>query len=370
MEMQSATGGRVLIVDDTPENIEILGYLLKHYKRIIAVNGQQALKKARQKPPPDLILLDIMMPEMDGFEVCRRLKSDPLTESIPVIFVTALGETPDETKGLELGAVDYITKPFKPAVIKARVATHMALQHARHEMSRQNQTLEERVKERTAQLKTALEKVHQASLETILRLSRAAEYRDDDTGAHLMRMSRFTATVARQLALSDAECHSLLQASPLHDIGKIGVPDRILLKPGKLDKEEWDIMRRHCEMGADILSGSDAEVLVLGEIIAMTHHEKWNGSGYPKGLNGEEIPIAGRITAIADVFDALTSKRPYKQPFSIEKACAIIKEGRGTHFDPDVVDAFFASIEEILEIKNRYQDDDIAHLFAVAIKSQ
>ena len=360
--------GRILIVDDTPENIEILGSLLKDYKRIIAVNGEQALQKARQTPSPDLILLDVMMPKMDGFEVCRRLKADKATEHIPIIFVTALGETMDETRGFELGAVDYVTKPFNPAIIKARVETHMSLQRARFTLASHNRILEEKVAERTAQLNLAMEKLHTASLDTIIRLSRAAEYRDDDTGAHVLRMSRYATAVARKMDLGETACRNLLHAAPMHDVGKIGIPDRILLKPGKLDSEEWKIMKSHCEMGADILAGSESEVVALGEIIALSHHEKWDGSGYPSGLKGEEIPLVGRICAVADVFDALTSKRPYKNPFSLEKASAIIQEGRGNHFDPDVVDAFFAVMPEILSIKEKYQDSDVAHLFSLAVK--
>ncbi len=358
--------GCVLIVDDTPENIEILGGLISEYQRIAAIDGETAISRALQTPQPDVILLDVVMPDMDGFEVCRRLKQDDATCDIPVIFITSFGKVSDETKGFELGAVDYITKPFQPAVVKARIETHMALRRAREALSSQNQLLEERVMERTAQLHDALEKIREGSLETIVRLSRAAEYKDDDTGAHVLRMSHYAELVAHKLELDDTDCLNLLQAAPMHDIGKIGIPDRILLKPGKLDKDEWHIMQRHSKIGADILAGSQSEVVRLAEIVALTHHEKWDGSGYPRGLEGEAIPIAGRITAIADVFDALTSKRPYKEPFSLEKSYAIIREGRGSHFDPDVVDAFFSLEEEILAIKDRYKDSEISHMFSLA----
>ncbi len=353
---------RILVVDDTPENIDILVEVLSDYQRIVALDGAKALEKAGAVNKPDLILLDVMMPGMDGFEVCRRLKQDPQTRDIPVIFITALDEDKDETRGLELGGVDYITKPFSPAVVQARVRTHLALKKAQTELANQNVILEQRVTERTAQLRRAVDKLKEASLETIIRLSRAAEYKDDDTGAHVLRMSHYAAAVARQMGWNEADTEKLLHAAPMHDIGKIGIPDRILLKPGKLDDEEWKIMRRHSHMGTEILTGSDSPVICLAEVVAYTHHEKWDGSGYPRGLAGEDIPLEGRITAIADVFDALTSKRPYKDPFPLDKSLAIIREGRGAHFDPQVVDAFFAVEKELLEIKARYQDGGVSHL--------
>ncbi len=366
MESTPVESGRLLIVDDTPENIEILGELLEEYKVFFTLDGEKALEKARIDPQPDLILLDVMMPGMDGFEVCQLLKADESTKHIPIIFVTALGDSTDETRGLELGAVDYVTKPFSPAVVKSRVRMHLELQRARRALANQNQLLEVTVSERTRQLRGAFDRIRHSSHETIVRLSRAAEFKDDDTGAHVLRMSHYAEAIARQLGLPAKECEDLLHAAPMHDVGKIGIPDRILLKPGKLDSEEWQIMRRHCKMGADILAGSDSDVIALGEVVALTHHEKWDGSGYPRQLSGEDIPIVGRITAIADVFDALTSKRPYKEPFSLEKSFRIIREGRGNHFDPAVVDAFFAVEKTILAIKDRYQDNTVSHLFQVA----
>ncbi len=353
---------RILIVDDIKENIDVLAGLLSDYQRTFAPNGEKALAKASSDPMPDLILLDVMMPDMDGFEVCRRLQADPKTRDIPIIFATARGEEANETKGIELGAVDYVTKPFKPAVVRARVKTHLKLKQASEALQNQNVILEKKVAERTVQLRRALREVKEASLETIIRLSRAAEYKDDDTGEHVFRMSHYSAAVARKLGLGEDEADEILHAAPMHDIGKIGIPDRVLLKPGKLDADEWNLMRQHCEMGAAILAGSEADVIKLGEIVAMTHHEKWNGTGYPRGLKGTDIPIAGRVVAIADVFDALTSKRPYKEPFSLEKSFRIIREGRAEHFDPDVVDAFFAAQDEILRIKEQFQDNAISPL--------
>jgi putative two-component system response regulator len=347
--------GNILIVDDTPDNIDLLGGLLKRYKRTFALNGEKALEKV-EKNPPDLILLDVMMPGLDGFEVCRRLKANPQTNEIPVIFITAMGQSEDETRGFEVGAVDYITKPFSPAVVKARVQTHLALTRAKKRLANQNEILEHRVSERTAQLREAFGKLKEASLDTIYRLTRAAEYRDDDTGAHVLRMSNYSAAIARALGLNEEVVEGILHAAPMHDIGKIGIPDRILLKPGRLDEDEWKIMRRHCKFGANILEGSETDVIRLGATVALTHHEKWNGSGYPRGLKGEEIPVEGRIVAVADVYDALTSERPYKKAFSHEKATSILREERGRHFQEKVVDAFFEVESEILSIRKSYQE--------------
>ncbi len=350
----------LLVVDDTPVNIDVLdGILGKDYKIKVALNGEKALKIAGSENPPDLILLDIMMPGMDGYEVCRRLKENDATKKIPVIFVTAKDEVEDETKGFKLGAADYITKPVSPPIVRERVKTHLALYD-------QNRVLEGKVRERTAQLRKAFETIKNASLDTILRLSRAAEYKDEDTGAHILRMSNYSVAVARKMGLGEKTVEAILYAAPMHDIGKIGTPDRILLKPGKLDPDEWEIMKKHATNGGRILVGSDAGFIKLGEVIALTHHEKWDGSGYPKGLKGTQIPLIGRIVAIGDVFDALTSKRPYKEPFSLKKSYNIIREGRGSHFDPDVVDAFFEAEDEILKIKERYKDEGESLLLQMA----
>jgi putative two-component system response regulator len=348
---------RILIVDDTPANIRVLGEVLSSYERFVATTGEKALERARSSTPPDLILLDVMMPGMDGFEVCRRLKEDEATRDIPVIFVTAMGEVADETEGLELGAVDYVTKPFSPSVVRARVRTHIALRDARTALEDVNVLLEEKVSQRTRQLREALTQVKEASHETILRLSRAAEFKDDSTGKHLLRMSHVAALVARAVGLDDDECELILNAAPMHDVGKIGIPDHVLLKPGSLSVEEWQVMRRHCAMGVQILTESQHEVIRLGEIVARSHHERWDGSGYPKGLAGEDIPLAGRVVAIADVFDALASRRPYKPAFSVERSLQIIREGSGAHFDPRIVEAFFSIEEEILEIHKKYRDE-------------
>ncbi len=325
------------------------------YEVILARDGEEALRKT-QEALPDLILLDAMMPKLDGFEVARRLKEDENTRIIPIVMVTALQEIQARVMALEMGADDFLAKPVDKTELRARVQSLLKVKAYNDRMRNYQQELEAEVAKRTDELQRAFERIKETSLETIYRLARAAEYKDEDTGTHIMRMSHYSGAVADKLGLPEDEVESILYAAPMHDVGKIGIPDRILLKPGKLDPDEWKIMKEHTVIGGRILSGSEAGFIKLAEEIALTHHEKWDGSGYPNGLAGEEIPIAGRITAIADVFDAITSKRPYKEPFPLERAFAIIKEGRGSHFDPAVVDAFFAIIDEILAIKERFKD--------------
>lgn len=352
----------ILIVDDTPENIDVLGEILgRDYRIKFSVNGEKALKIARSEDQPDLILLDIEMPGMDGYEVCRQLKQHDGTKKIPVIFVTAKSEVEAEEMGFKIGGVDYITKPISAPIVRERVKTHLALYD-------QNLVLEKKVQERTVQIRKALETIKGASLDTIRRLSKAAEYKDEDTGTHILRMSNYSAAVAGKMGLNEKTIESILYAAPMHDIGKIGIPDRILLKPGKLDPDEWEIMKQHTVNGGRILEGSDSEFIRLGRVIALTHHEKWDGNGYPKGLKGTQIPLIGRIVAVGDVFDALTSKRPYKKTLSLEKSYNIIGEGRESHFDPDVVDAFFKAEYEIFEIKERYDDEGDSLLFRMSDK--
>jgi putative two-component system response regulator len=340
----------VLIVDDTPDNISLLTEILKHQYRVkAALSGEKALELIK-KDKPDIILLDVMMPEMDGYQVCAQLKSDALTEDIPVIFVTAKTEVTDEQKGFALGAVDYITKPVKPPLVLARVKTQLSLyDQARH--------LEDIVQERTKDL-------NHTRLEIIKRLGRAAEYKDNETGLHVIRMSWYSKIIASAMGLSTQWCELLFQAAPMHDIGKIGIPDSILLKPGKLDADEWQTMQKHPEYGANIIGMHHSPLLRLARQIAMFHHEKWDGSGYPEGLSKEDIPLAARIVAIADVFDALTTRRPYKEPWSVEDAVNYIKEQIGKHFDPKIVQYFLDSLPEILEIKERYQESSETNVFS------
>jgi len=295
---------------------------------------------------------------MDGFEVIRRVRQDDANRLLPIILVTALWDMEDRVKGIEAGCDDFISKPFDKMELLARVRSLLKVKAYNDLMQNYRKELEVEVTLRTEELKQAFEKIKAASLDTIYRLSMAAEFRDDDTGAHIKRMSLYTAAIARSMGLTEHAIENILYAAPMHDLGKIGIADLILLKPAGLTPAEWEIMKQHTLIGAKILKGSDAEFIRLGEVIALSHHEKWDGSGYPTGLKGIEIPIACRITAIADVFDALTTKRPYKEAFSVEKSLAIIREGRGNHFDPDVVDAFLSIQDEILTIKKQYNEGE------------
>jgi len=337
----------ILVVDDTPDNIDVLsGVLRGKFKVKAALNGKKAIKIANSTPPPAMILLDIMMPEMDGYEVCQQLKSNPATAKIPVIFITAKNEEKDEKKGLGLGAVDYITKPINPSIVLARVDTHLALYD-------QNMALENKVQQRT-------EELNDTRLKIIHRLGRAAEFKDNETGLHVIRMSHYSRLIAEALEYGDDWSELIFNAAPMHDIGKIGIPDHILLKPGKLDDDEWEFMRKHPQIGADIIGEHDSEILQTSRIIAMTHHEKWDGSGYPSQLKGEEIPLAGRIIAIADVFDALTTERPYKKAWTVEDAVKEIDRGAGTHFDPNLIPIFHEVLPSILDIKELYAESSAA----------
>ena len=335
----------ILVVDDSPENITILSDVLSHDYRIrVATSGEKALKIVYSDEPPDLILLDIMMPGLSGLEICRRLKANPDRRRIPIIFVTAMSSTEDEQRGLELGAVDYITKPISPPIVKARVRTHLAL----YDQSRE---LERMVRQRTAELMTTRQQI-------IRRLGRAAEFKDNETGNHVLRMSHYARLIAEAHGLGDEAASIIFNTAPMHDIGKIGIPDAILLKPGKLNAEEWKIMHQHPIMGAEIIGKHDNELLETARIIALSHHEKWDGSGYPRQLKGEEIPLEGRIVAIADVFDALVSVRPYKPAFALDDALRLMGEQTGKPFDPTLMEAFRKSLPEILRIKEIYADEN------------
>lgn len=332
----------ILVVDDTKENIDVLsGILRQDYRVKFATSGIMALNLV-DKSKPDLILLDIMMPEMDGYTVCQRLKRNPLTKSIPVIFVTAKDDELDEAYGFEVGAVDYITKPVSPTIVKARVRTHLALADQQRELAVQ-------VRERTTQL-------NQTRLEIINILGRASEFKDNETGLHVIRMSEFSYYIALEYGLDVTQAELLKNVAPMHDIGKIGIPDSILRKPGKLNDAEWKIMTCHAEMGSEIIGNQNSDLLKHAKIVANQHHEKWNGEGYPMGLSGEDIHIFSRITAVADVFDALTSKRPYKEAWTIEAASELIQSERGKQFDPEVVDAFEKALDQIMRIKDTYID--------------
>jgi len=338
-ELQKQT---VLVVDDTPDNITILSNILTDYTVKAATNGPKALDIAIAASP-DIILLDIMMPGMDGYEVCSRLKNDLRTRDIPVIFVTAMDDVADEARGFELGAVDYITKPVSPPIVLARVKTQLQLYD-------QNRALDQKVRHQTREL-------NESNLELIRRLSIASEFRDNETGMHVVRISNYCRILAKAIGMDDSEADLLLQTSPMHDVGKIGIPDKILLKPGPLTDEEWAFMKKHTEFGAQIIGEHENRLLKTARVIALTHHERWDGAGYPNGLKGEEIPIEGRIVALADVFDALLSERPYKSAWPTDMAVAQIKQGSGGHFDPALVQAFLEHLDEILALAETHADE-------------
>jgi putative two-component system response regulator len=336
----------LLVVDDVAENIEVLNNILEQDYRVkVATNGEKALSIVMSDQPPDLILLDIMMPGIDGYEVCRRIKANPDRRSIPIMFVTSMEDQEDEALGLELGAEDYITKPFNPYLVMARVKTHLALYD-------QTRELERKVNERTRELQNT-------RLQIIQRLGKAAEFRDNETGFHVTRMSRYSRLIALAAGLPEAQAELLLLSAPMHDIGKIGTPDYVLLKPGKLDAAEWAIMQQHAAIGAEIIGDHDDPLLTMARSIAASHHEKWDGSGYPQGLKGQDIPLVARIVAIADVFDALTSLRPYKAAWPVAQAHQAILDDAGRHFDPELIQAYVKALPEMLEVKDLYVEHSV-----------
>jgi putative two-component system response regulator len=320
----------ILAVDDEASNLQLLRQILQdHYRLLFAKDGARALELAN-KERPDLVLLDVMMPGMSGYEVCAALKANPLTAPIPVVFVTALSDTADELEGFEAGAVDYITKPVSPPVVRARVRTHLSL--------------------------VRMEELKASRLAIVQRLGLAAEYKDNETGLHVIRMSHFSKILGLAAGMTEQEADDLLHAAPMHDVGKIGIPDRILQKAGPLDADEWKVMQSHATIGAEIIGEHGEGMLQLAHQIALTHHEKYDGSGYPNGLAGDAIPLTGRIVAIADVFDALTSVRPYKRAWSEQEAIDHIVQQKGKHFDPALVDLFVAQLPAIRVVRERWAE--------------
>ncbi|TGL14446.1 HD domain-containing phosphohydrolase [Leptospira levettii] len=325
------TKAKVLIIDDEPTNLQILNEILKNdYILFFAKDAEKGWELANRESP-DLILLDVMMPEVTGYELIQRLKENPSTKYIPVIFVTALTDVGDEEKGFKLGAVDYITKPVSPSIVKARVKTHLSLVDS--------------------------EEVKITRLQIIQRLGMASEYKDNETGMHVIRMSHYSKTLALAIGYSEEGAEEILNAAPMHDVGKIGIPDSIIQKPGKLTEEEWQIMKRHPQIGAEIIGDHHSSLLKLAKSIALTHHEKFDGTGYPYQLKGENIPLEGRIIAIADVFDALTTVRPYKKAWEVEDALAFLQKEAGTHFDPQLVKEFLKVLPKVLEIKAEWPEE-------------
>ncbi|MFO0565677.1 MAG: two-component system response regulator [Polyangiaceae bacterium] len=356
----------ILIIDDAPENLRVLsGILEPHYTVRAARSGERGLEIARGDPLPDLVLLDGMMPGMDGFAVLQRLRGDPRTVAIPVIFVTALQSTGDEERGLALGAVDYIQKPVQPAAVLARVKTHLELKAARDQLRARNVALEAEVEARMRENVLVQDA-------TIRALAELAEMRDSETGNHIKRTQEYVALLGNALkehprfrsGLADGCLRLLVKSAPLHDIGKVGIPDHVLLKPDKLTPAEWEIMKGHAALGAEALARAERDVaepldfLRVAKEIARHHHERWDGSGYPDGLAGEAIPVSARLMALADVFDALISRRVYKAPYPLARAVEIVLQGKGSHFDPAVVDAFMALRSEFERVAERYADSE------------
>ena len=334
--------GTILIVDDVVENIALLSGMLRDtYQVLFATHGQEALAIVRDRPI-DLILLDVMMPVMDGYEVCRRLKADIQTRDIPVIFVTAMVDITDESRGLELGAVDYLRKPCHASIVRRRVQLHLEQRH-------QHLALERLVRERTRDLE-------ETRLQVVQRLGRAAEFRDNETGMHVLRMSHTSRLLALAAGVPADEAELILHAAPMHDIGKIGIPDAILLKPGKLDVQERAVMQTHAQIGADIIGEHPSELLTMARVIALTHHERWDGTGYPYGLAADAIPLEGRIVAIADVYDALTSVRPYKRAWTSAEALHHMQQEIPSHFDPRLLACFVTLVPEVEKISVQYSD--------------
>lgn len=344
---------KILLVDDELVNLKLLDKLLRGqgYNNLISVQDSRRVVDCCRAEQPDLILLDINMPYLDGFDVMAQLRESSDALLPPIIVLTAQNSRDFMLRALSAGARDFVTKPFDRVELLMRVESQLEVQMAHRIVNDRRAELEGLVQERT-------EMLNKTRLEIVRRLGRAAEYRDNETGYHILRMSQTSMLLAKSLGWSEQQCELMLNASPMHDVGKIGIPDAILLKPGKLDAGEWQVMQTHTTVGAELLSDGGSELLELARIIALHHHEKWDGSGYPMGLKGEQIPQAARIVAVADVFDALTSSRPYKKAWPVEEAVALIRKESGSHFDPQVVDHFMLLLDEILLIRDRYVEPE------------
>ena len=344
---------KVLIVDDTEINLILFAALIKKLDNCVATtfpSATQGLQWAAAHVP-DLVIVDYMMPDVDGLEFIRQLRDMPGREAVPILMITANDQKPLRYRALDLGANDFLIKPVDKVEFLARTKNMLVLSQARRNLADRAQWLADEVRKATAE-------VVSRERETVFRLCKAAEYRDPETGAHILRMAHYSQLIGKGLGLPTADQELLLEAAPMHDLGKVGIADKILLKPGRLDADEFEIMKKHAVYGYELLQGSSSRVLQAGAEIALAHHEKYDGSGYPSGLLGDNIPLFGRIVAVADVFDALTSERPYKPAWTLEAAIDLLLEGAGKHFDPNCVQAFLNAWEDVLAIRNRYQDDD------------
>ena len=351
MGQMDVHSGSILVVDDNPVNIAIVEKILSHdgYRNVHSTTNPLEVTNLYLQNDYDLILLDVHMPEISGIEVMERLNLECPDDYLPILILTADHSHETRNQCLAGGAKDFIGKPFDKTEVLLRVRNILEVRLLHKAVLRQNLVLEDKVRERTQQL-------YEAQVKLIQCLGKAAEYRDNETGMHVVRMSKSCAILAKQMGLSKEECEMILQASPMHDIGKIAIPDDVLLKPGKLEGSEWERMKTHAEVGADILAGYDTQLMQVASLIARTHHEKWDGSGYPKGLQGEEIPLYTRIVSVCDVFDALTSTRPYKKAWTSSDALKYLRENSGAHFDPRVVDEFAFVVDDVLLLRHEYPD--------------
>jgi putative two-component system response regulator len=343
----------IMMVDDEQINLKLLGAMLEAsgYHRLVAIQDPREVLASYQAQKPDLILLDLNMPYLDGYDVMDQLRelTDPLLP--PIVVLTAQQGKEFLLRALRSGARDYLSKPLDMAELMARVGSMLEIRWTHRQLFEQKNNLEQKVQERTAELM-------QTRLQVVQRLGRASEYRDNETGKHIIRVSRTAALIAKSLGQSESACEMLIHATPMHDVGKIGIPDAILLKKGKLGPAEWEVMKTHTTIGAMILEGDSSDLLLLAKEIALSHHERWDGTGYPRALAGEGIPLAGRIVALADVFDALTSSRPYKEAWTVEKALDKIRSAAGSQFDPKLVEIFLDQLKAILSIRDSLRDEE------------
>ncbi len=351
---------RILIVDDEASNVLLLQRILDmaDYKQVKSTQDPRQVVEIFHQQAFDLVLLDLNMPYMDGYDVMQQLQAEAGDNMPMILMLTAQHAQEYRQRALDNGALDYVTKPFNARELLSRIRNLVDVKLARNFIHQQKELLKKEVAQRTYELEQRTAELHETRLQVVRRLGRAAEYRDNETGLHIVRMSKMAALLGKAAGMNEYDCDLLLNAAPMHDIGKLGIPDHILLKPGKFDAEEWAIMQTHAQIGADILSGDDSELLRMAEEIALSHHEKWNGKGYPNGLAGENIPLTGRLCALSDVFDALTSVRPYKKAWTVEKAVDLIKEESGKHFDPRLVELFIKLLPEMVAIKEQYAEPE------------